>query len=245
MNRRVEKHIYSFDLEPERIIAGKYEVLSLLGRGWEGEVYKVRECNIGVERAAKFFFPQNNCGNRALKFYAKKLHRLRHCPILIQYYTQESFRYKRMEINFLVSEYVEGELLSEFLKKQRGKRLTIFEGLHLLHVLATGVENIHRAREYHGDLHDDNIIIRRQGISFYIKLVDMYNWGAPSAESIRDDVCDLIRVFYDAIGGAKHYAKLPPEIKNICCGLKRSLIIRKFRTAGRLRRYLETIDWAE
>jgi tRNA A-37 threonylcarbamoyl transferase component Bud32 len=138
---------------------------------------------------------------------------------------------------------VEGELLKDFLVHQFGKRLTPFEGLHLLHVLATGVESIHQAHEYHGDLHQENIIIRRQGISFYVKLVDMFNWGAPSAENIRDDVCDLIRIFYDAIGGVKFYAKLPSEIKNICCGLKRSLIIRKFRTAGHLRRYLETMQW--
>ncbi len=245
MVRSAEKRIDHFNIEPGRILAGKYEVLSFLGSGWEGEVYKVRERSIDVERAAKFFFPQNNLHNRAIKFYARKLHRLRHCPILIQYYTQDSFRFRGCTISFLVSDYVEGELLSKFLKKQRGKRLTAFEGLHLLHVLASGVENIHASREYHGDLHDDNIMIRRQGISFYAKLVDMYNWGAPNAENIRNDVCDLIRIFYDALGGAKHYANHPPEIKSICCGLKRSLIIRKFRTAGRLRQYLENIEWDE
>ncbi len=43
----------SFDLTPGRKIAGKYEVLSLLGAGWEGEVYKIREIHTGIERAAK------------------------------------------------------------------------------------------------------------------------------------------------------------------------------------------------
>ena len=71
----------------------------------------------------------------------------------------------------------------------------------------------------------------------------MYYWGAPDADNIRDDVCNLIRIFYDAIGGARWYAKHPREIKEICCGLKRSLIIKKFRTAGHLRRYLETMQW--
>lgn len=235
--------ITSFEFQPGRIFVRKYEVMSLLGSGWEGEVYLVREKAIGVERAAKFFFPQRNINNRALKFYAQKLHRLRHCPILIQYHTQEQITYRRTPITFLVSEYVEGELLSQFLKKQPGKRLTPFEGLHLLHELAAGVEIIHRAREYHGDLHDDNIIVRRHGLSFNVKLVDMYEWGAPKIENIRDDVCDLIRLFYDAIGGAQHYARQPQEIKNVCCGLKRSLIVRKFRTAGHLRHYLETMSW--
>ena len=52
--------IYSFDFEAGRVVAGKYEILSMLGSGWEGEVYQVRERIIGVDRAAKFFFPQNN-----------------------------------------------------------------------------------------------------------------------------------------------------------------------------------------
>jgi serine/threonine protein kinase len=243
MKNRKDNHILSFDFEPGRMLAGKYEVLTLLGRGWEGDVYKVRERNIGVERAAKFFLPDHNQHNRATKFYAKKLHKLRHCPILIQYLTQEQIIYRRTSITFLISEYVEGELLSQFLSRQPGKRLTPFEGLHLLYKLASGVELIHRANEYHGDLHADNVIIRRHGLSFNIKLVDMYNWGAPTARNIRDDVCDLIRLFYDSIGGKRFYAKHPPEIKNICCGLKRSLIIKKFRRAGHLRQYLETMTW--
>jgi tRNA A-37 threonylcarbamoyl transferase component Bud32 len=237
--------INSFNFQAGRILVQKYEIMSLLGSGWEGEVYKVRERAIGIERAAKFFFPQRNVHNRAIKFYAKKLHKLHHCPIVIQYLTQEHMVFRRIPITFLVSEYVEGELLSTYLKKQPGKRLHPFEGLHLLHALAAGVEEIHRVREYHGDLHDDNIIIKRSGLSFQVKLVDVYNWGAPSAENIRDDVCDLIRLFYDAIGGARFYAKQRNEIKEICCGLKRSLIIRKFRTAGHLRHYLEAMTWYE
>ncbi|UCC13129.1 MAG: protein kinase [candidate division WOR-3 bacterium] len=237
------KHIQTFGFQPGRILAGKYEVVSFLGSGWEGEVYRVRERESKIERAAKFFFPQRNIAKRATKFYARKLHKLRNCPILIQYHTQERITYRRMPILFLVSEFVEGELLSTFLRHQPGKRLTVFEGLHLLHALAAGIESIHRAREYHGDLHDDNIIIQRQGLTFHVKVVDMYYWGAPNADNIRDDVCNLIRIFYDAIGGARWYAKHPREVKKICCGLKRSLIIKKFRTAGHLRRYLETMQW--
>jgi serine/threonine protein kinase len=237
------KRVFSFDLEPGTIIADKYEVIDFLGSGWEGEVYRVRERCIGIERGAKLFFPHRNDRNRATKFYARKLHKLRHCPILIQYHTQERIHFEGVPITVLVSEYVEGELLAKFLARQPGKHLTPFEGLHLLHVLACGVEKIHQAREYHGDLHDDNVIIRRLGLSFYVKLVDMYNWGAPRTENIREDVFDLVRIFYDAIGGARLYSRQPQAVKGICCGLKRYLISRKFKTAGQLRRYLETMKW--
>lgn len=70
MNHRIE----GFDFELGEVRADKYEVLSLLGSGWEGEVYRVREMSTGVERAAKFFLPHQNPSNRATKFYARKLH---------------------------------------------------------------------------------------------------------------------------------------------------------------------------
>ena len=237
--------IDTFDLYPGRLLARKYEVVSLLGTGWEGEVYKIREIATGIERAAKFFFPERNPRNRTVNFYAKKLHKLRHCPILIQYHTQEQIMFQRQPLTFLVSDYVEGELLSAFLQRQPGQRLDAFQALHLLHALASGIAMIHNEREYHGDLHTDNVIIRRYALGFDVKLIDMLHWGAPRPENIHDDVCDLIRIFYDAIGGQKHYAKQPAEVKIICCGLKRSMILSKFRTAGRLREHLETMAWKD
>jgi tRNA A-37 threonylcarbamoyl transferase component Bud32 len=235
--------IDTFDLYPGRILARKYEVVSLLGAGWEGEVYKIREIATGIERAAKFFFPERNPRDRTVNFYAKKLHKLRHCPILIQYHTQEQIVFQREPLTFLVSDYVEGELLSQFLARQPGKRLGAFPAIHLLYALAKGIAMIHSMREYHGDLHTDNVIVRRYGLGFDVKLIDMLHWGAPRPENIHDDVCDLVRIFYDAIGGAAYYAKQPSEVKAVCCGLKRSYILRKFRTAGQLCQFLETMHW--
>ena len=224
-------------------MAEKYEIVALLGTGWEGEVYLLRECSTGIERAAKFWYPHRNPANRAARFYARKLHKLRNCPILIQYHTQETIDYCGQPVRFLVSDYVEGEILSDFLRRQPGKRIPVFQGLHLLHALAGGIESIHNLREYHGDLHEENVIIRRYGLSFDLKLVDMFHWGPASPENIHEDVCNLIRIFYEAIGGQKRYARQPAEAKMVCCGLKRSLILQKYRTAGQLRQYLETMQW--
>ena len=235
--------IDSFDLKPGRILANKYEVVSLLGSGWESEVYLIREMGTGIERAAKVFFPHRNPRDRTFSFHAKKLFKLRHCDILIQYLTQEKFTFRRHKITFLVSDYVEGEPLKDFLKRQPGKRLTVFEGLHLLYAMALGIEPIHYMREYHGDIHDENILVQRYGVGFELRLLDLFQWKHPRAENIHDDVLDMVRVFYDAIGGARHYAKHPPVVKAICCGLKKSLILKKFRTAGQLRQYLENMEW--
>ena len=236
-------HIDTFALTPGRVIARKYEVVSLLGAGWEGEVYRIRETNTGIERAAKLFFPQRNVNNRAARLYARKLHKLRACPIVIQYHTEETVTLRRHPIRVLVSEYVEGELLSAFLKRHPGGRLQPFQALHLLHALVLGIESVHLAREYHGDLHTDNIIVERYGLSFNLKLLDFFHWDAPKRIALQDDVCDVIRLFYDALGGARRYGTQPPVVKEIVRGLKRSLILERYPTISHLRLHLENIRW--
>lgn len=232
-----------FNFSAGRMINGKYEIVDLLGEGWEGEVYLVRELSTGIERAAKFFFPMRNKHGRTSRMYAKKLHKLRDCGILIQYYTQDVVFIEGQQVFFLVSEFIDGELLSDFLKRQPGQRLHPFAALHLLHSLASGMACVHRLGEYHGDLHAENVMVERSGLRFDLKLLDLYSWGRSSSEHIRDDVVDMINVFYTVLGGRKHYARLPQCIKDICCGLKRSLILQKFRTAGQLKNYIENLDW--
>lgn len=238
------QRVETFGLRPGTILAERYEVLAKLGSGWEGEVYLVSERAAGVERTAKLFFPQRNPRDRTTKFYARKLHKLRHCPIVVQYHTQESIELRGVQVKFLVSEFVEGEILDRFVRRQRGRRLQPFQAVHLLHALARGVECIHRAGDYHGDLHVENVMVKRVGLEFDLKLIDMFHWGAPTAEHRRDDIVDLVRLFYDVLGGQRHYAGQPPEVKSICRGLKRSLILGRFRTMTKLREYLETMEWA-
>jgi tRNA A-37 threonylcarbamoyl transferase component Bud32 len=239
------RDIESFDLVPGRSLARKYEIVSRLGGGWEGEVYRIRERRTGIERAAKLFFPHRNLRNKAAKFYARKLHKLRDCPIVIHYHTEETVLIRRIPITVLVSEYVEGELLTDFLERQPGGRLHPFQGLHLLHALVKGIECIHRLREYHGDLHPGNIIVERYGLSFHLKILDFFHWeSAPKREGYQDDLVYLIHLLHQALGGARFYARQPNVVKSICCGLKRSLILAKFPTATHLRQHLETMRWS-
>jgi len=242
MSRRVPK-IDAFDLHPGRVLAGKYIVEDLLGWGWEGEVYRVREQRTGIPRAAKLFYPQRNLRDRAVRFYATKLDRLRKCSIVIQYHHSESIRFRSTPITCLISELVEGELLERFVARQPGKRMKPFEALTLLHALAAGVEEIHGLKEYHGDIHDRNVLVERRGIQFDVKLVDLFHWGRPNRVNIHEDVMQLVRLLYDATGGRERYAAQPAEIKAICCGLRRDLIARKFPTAAHLRSYLESFPW--
>ena len=233
-----------FNLPAGKSIAGKYKIISRLGSGWEGEVYKIYEIKTGIEKAAKLFYPQRNLSNKTAIKYAQKLHKLCQCSLLIQYHTQEVILFKRIPITVLISEYVEGVLLSEFLLNFREKKLDPYKALHLLYALAKGIEEIHLMNEYHGDLHTDNIIVKKYGLNFSLKVLDLFHYGTPRSEFLKDDLIGLIKIFFEVLGGSKNYSKHPQAIKYICCGLKKSLILEKFKTVSQLREHLEVFEWS-
>ncbi len=234
--------ISAFDFQPGEILADKYEVIRPLGSGWEGEIYLLRERSTRVERAGKFFFPQRNRRDVTARRSARKLHKLRRCSLITSYHARERFDHEGVEVTLLVSEFVPGETLDDLLLRQPGKRLHIFPALQLLHDLAAGMEQIHRQREYHGDLHASNVMVQRFGIGFDLKLLDLYNQGPFSANRVADDVCDMVRIFYDAVGGARAYSRQPQPVKQICRGLRRSLILERFRGARQLARHIERLE---
>jgi len=232
--------ISSFGFEPGDRIGGKYRVEAFLGSGVQGEVYRVTEMQTGIRRAAKLFYPHENKRNAAARVYAQKLDRLRDCPIVIKYHHAEYLPIQGTKVACLVSELVDGILLSSFVNSQPGQRLQPFKALHLLYPLVCGLEQIHARREYHGDLHPWNILVQPRGIFFDLKLVDFYNHGPSTALHRKVDVIDAIHLLYHMVGGRRHYARQPAAIKSICRGLRRDLIMEAFPSARHLRRRLET-----
>jgi tRNA A-37 threonylcarbamoyl transferase component Bud32 len=232
-----------FDFQPGRVIAGKYVIERLLGSGWEGEVYVITERSTGIQRAAKFYYPHRDPTGKAAIAYARKLDALRHCPILMQYHHQEIVQVKRKRVMVVISELVEGQKLSEFLESQPRHKLSTFEALHVLYTLTRGIAPIHARGEYHGDIHDDNIMIRRVGIGFDVKLLDFFDLGKPTRSKIHKDVLNLIQVFYAIVGGRENYARQPKVVKDIIRGQKDSLILDRFASAGDIARHLETLEW--
>ena len=232
-----------FDFPPGRSVAGKYVIERPLGSGWEGEVYAITERSTGIRRAAKFYYPHRDPMGKAAIVYARKLDALRHCPILMQYHHQEIAYVKRKKVMVVISELVEGQKLSEFLAAQPEHRLSTFEALHVLYVLAKGIAPIHARGEYHGDIHDDNIMVRRQGIGFEVKLLDFFDLGRPTKSKIQKDVLNLIEVFHIIVGGRMQYAMQPKVVKDIIRGLKDSLILQRFQSAGDIQAHLESLTW--
>jgi serine/threonine protein kinase len=232
-----------FDFPTGRTVAGKYVIERPLGSGYEGEVYVIVERATGIRRAAKFYYPHRDPMGKSAISYARKLDALRHCPILMQYHHQEVAYVKRRKVTVVISELVEGQKLSEFLKSQPDGRLSTFEALHVLYILAKGIAPIHARGEYHGDIHDDNIMIRRAGIGFEVKLLDFFDLGRPTKSKVHKDVLNLIQVFHTIVGGRTHYHDQPKAVKDIIRGQKDSLILERFQSAGDIQRHLENLQW--
>lgn len=231
-----------FQLAKGRIIGQHYKILEYLGGGWEGEVYKVEECDTKIFRAAKLFYQKRGGNKQPHVVYAKKLFNLRHCPVIIQYHTYSKTIVKKQSVDFLISDFIEGDTLPNFLKKQKGGRLDYFEALHLFYSLVHGVEQIHYHGEYHGDIHPGNIFVKRAGLGFEVKLIDLIHLGRPTKNKIQDDVVHLLRVFYEIIGGAKYYRNCHKTMKEMVCGRRSDLIKAKFIDAGSVRLYLENLS---
>lgn len=234
-----------YDLPKGKILGRHYRVLDYLGAGWEGEVYKVEERKTGIIRAAKLFYHRKENGEEPHIHYAKKLFKLRSCPIVIQYHFHDVIHLKNKKIDFLVSDFVDGEVLSSYIDRQKGGKLLLFEALHLLYALTQGVEHIHFLGEYHGDIHSDNIMIKKRGLGFEVHLIDLLHLGPPTKEKIQQDVFDLIDILYEMIGESKGYRKYRRELKGIILGRKRALIRKHFNTASQLRVHLENLEWAK
>lgn len=236
--------ITEFNFKSGKSLAGKYTINQKIGEGYESEVYTIKEVGTKIERVAKFFFPHLNEREQASKYAALKLHKLQDCPSVVQYHFHGTITVKGQQVHYIVSQFLEGEPISEYIARKKGKKVEPYEALNILYAIVNAVLCVHQKNENHGDIHEDNIFIQRKGVQFDIKLIDLFHSGPQGKGKLKkDDVVDICAVLYELVGGKKYYAKSSPEIKYICCGLKRSLILKKFPTLQKLKDHLDSFTW--
>ena len=214
-----------------------------LGRGAEGEVYQIVERDTGIHRAAKMYFPPTDRSHRSVVWCARKLNKLRHCSIILHYHHTQRIQIDGEAVFCIVSDVSDGQPLDVWVASKPGGRLHSYVGLTLLYHLARGIENIHAVGEYHADVHTQNILVRQRGIGFELKLIDFYNWGRPARYKQQQDVVDAIKVFHECLGHRIRYKALPPEVRYVCGGLQKSVILKRFPTISALRLHLESFEW--
>jgi serine/threonine protein kinase len=137
---------------------GPYEILSHLGAGGQGEVYKARDTRLNRFVAIKVL-PDNLAKNSELKTRfereAQTLASLSHphiCPV---------FDVGRQDgIDYLVMEYIEGETLAERLKNGR---LPLDLALQIATEIADALDKAHRQGIAHRDVKPSNIMLTRAG----------------------------------------------------------------------------------
>jgi len=143
---------------------GSYKILSLLGKGGMGEVYRALDTQLEREVAIKVLpaeFTQDPERLARFEREAKLLAALNHPNIAAIYGLEESDG-----IRFLVLELVEGETLGERLVKGA---LPVEKALEVCRQIAEGVEAAHEKGVIHRDLKPANVKITPEG---KVKILD-------------------------------------------------------------------------
>ena len=137
---------------------GHYEVVSSLGAGGMGEVYRARDTKLGREVAVKLLLEEVSTDPERLARFereARLLASLNHNNIA----TLHGFE-KDGDTSFLVMELVEGETLADRIK--RGA-IPVDEALPLFLQIAEGLEAAHEKGVIHRDLKPANIKVTDDG----------------------------------------------------------------------------------
>jgi serine/threonine protein kinase/Tol biopolymer transport system component len=143
----------------ERI--GAYEIISVLGTGGMGEVYRARDTKLRREVAIKVL-PQlflSDVARRArFEQEARTLAALNHPHIATIYGTDES-----AGLPALVLELVEGETLERLLARSPRRRLPIAKALAIARQITGALESAHEKGIVHLDLKPSNINVSADG----------------------------------------------------------------------------------
>ncbi len=139
-----------------QVLEGKYEILSLLGRGGMGAVYRVRHMLLNVELALKTLDTQrigDSVSARRFQTEAKAAFSLTH-PNLVKVHDSGVFEDGQP---FLVMDLVQGKTLQTLIK-ERG-RLPLNEIASIFAQLCFGLAHAHHQQVVHRDIKPANIML--------------------------------------------------------------------------------------
>jgi HAMP domain-containing protein len=148
-----------------RVFAGRYEVLSELGHGGMGTVFRARDRELDDEVALKVLTTGDDAaGDVALRFRheIKTARQITHPNVVRVFDSGES-----EGTRFLTMEYVPGTTLREVIDARRGLELT--PALQIAKQVCRGLAAVHKAGIVHGDLKPQNVMVMASGVA---KLMD-------------------------------------------------------------------------
>lgn len=156
-------------LEIGSVFAGRYEVLTKLGEGGAGLVFKVRDVELNTLCAVKLL-GRDTVGDaewrkRFLR-EGKAMSRIDHPNVA------KVFRLGFDAAPFLVMEFIDGESLRNRL--MRSEALPTVEALRIIEQAGSGMSAAHKCQVLHRDLKPDNIMLVASSVdgSSFVKVVD-------------------------------------------------------------------------
>ncbi|MEA2488874.1 MAG: eukaryotic-like serine/threonine-protein kinase [Acidobacteriota bacterium] len=144
---------------PGDVVAGRYRIVGLLGRGGMGEVYRADDLKLAQPVALKFLAESLSRNGAALARFHREVsvaRQISHRHVCRVYDIGE-----HAGMHFLSMEYVRGEELSSLLK--RIGRLPLDKALETARQLCAGLAAIHTAGVLHRDLKPANVMIDEHG----------------------------------------------------------------------------------
>jgi len=145
---------------------GSYEITGLIGRGGMGEVYRARDAKLNREVAVKFLASHrsNTENRRRFQREAQMVSSLNH-PHILTVHDVGEFE----DREYLVTEFVDGGTLKEWLHPSDHSKRTWRQVVELLTGVADGLATAHGAAILHRDIKPENIFVSKSG---YAKLAD-------------------------------------------------------------------------
>jgi serine/threonine-protein kinase len=143
---------------------GRYRIMSLLGRGGMGEVYRAKDTTLGRDVAIKVLpsgFSIDHDRLRRFEQEARAASALNHPNIItIHEFGQEE------GVRFIVSEFIEGETLR---RRMSSGRIGADEIVEIAIQITLALNAAHEAGIIHRDIKPENIMVRPDGL---VKVLD-------------------------------------------------------------------------
>jgi len=144
---------------PGRLLAGRYRIIALLGRGGMGEVYRADDLTLGQPVALKFLPEEAGKDEALLERFRNEVRisrRVSHANVCRVYDVGEVDGH-----TFFTMEYVDGEDLASLLR--RIGRLPADKALEIARQLCAGLAAAHAKGVLHRDLKPANIMLDGRG----------------------------------------------------------------------------------
>ncbi len=152
-----------------KVLANKYEILELVGKGGMSVVYKAKHTGMGKIFAVKLLhlhLADDEISQKRFKQEAQASSNLNHPGIVSVHDYGEDFH----NMPYLVMDYIEGPSLSEILKESGNLSLERF--LSIMQQVTSALAHAHASGIVHRDLKPSNIMITRAEGKEQAKIVD-------------------------------------------------------------------------